>query len=153
MPIADQETTTPADRKSVSRLPWKTPLFLVLMIGSNLAGDVCLRFGLRTTGNFFTQPLRADLHAALNPWVATGMAFYLIWMLTQAALFSWADLSYVIPITAIGYALAAIAGKLFLDEPVSPARWIGIAGIVLGVVMVTRTPVRTTRRADRAKAL
>jgi drug/metabolite transporter (DMT)-like permease len=31
-------------------------------------------------------------------------------------LMSWADLSYILPITAVGYVLSAVAGKVFLDE-------------------------------------
>jgi len=41
------------------------------------------------------------------------------------ALLSWADLSYVLPVTSVGYVLAALAGRLFLSEQVSPARWAG----------------------------
>ncbi|MCU1261684.1 MAG: hypothetical protein JWO80_4569 [Bryobacterales bacterium] len=118
-------------------LRWRTPLFLFLVIGSNLSGDICLRLGLRHW---------ADAHAILTLWVATGMTFYLIWLLAQMALFSWADLSYVAPITSIGYALAAIAGWLLLGEVISRGRWFGISLIVLGIVLVSRTPARTTNR-------
>ena len=34
---------------------------------------------------------------------------------------SWADLSYILPVTAIGYVLSALAGKLFLAEHISLA--------------------------------
>lgn len=131
-------------------LRWKTPLFVVLVIGSNLAGDVCLRFGLRHAGNMLNQSPRASLHAALTPWVGIGMLFYLVWMLAQMALFSWADLSYVVPITSVGYALAAIAGWVFLSELISPSRWLGISFIVFGVILVSRTRVRTTEPVGKS---
>lgn len=127
-------------------LRWKTPLFLALVIFSNLAGDVCLRFGLRQTGNLLAQPFRAEAHVLLGPWVCLGISFYLIWMLAQMALFSWADLSYIVPIASLGYALAALAGKLLLREFISTGRWVGITLIVLGVVLVSRTAARTTRQ-------
>jgi uncharacterized membrane protein len=142
--LEDQDTPRFTSRASAGWLRWKTPLFLVLVIFSNLAGDVCLRFGLRQAGNLLTQSLRADAHAVLSPWVGVGMAFYLVWMLAQMALFSWADLSYVVPITSVGYALAAIAGRLFLGEFISAMRWFGITFIVFGVILVSRTPARTT---------
>ena len=50
-----------------------------------------------------------------------------------------ADLSYVLPVTAIGYVLVALTAKLFLHEHVSPWRWGGIALIVAGVTLVSRT--------------
>jgi len=135
-----------AQERTTASALWKTPVFLALMILSNLCGDVCLRLGLRDAGNLLTKSLRGYFHAAFNPWVGVGMAFYLIWMLTQMALFSWADLSYVVPITSVGYALAAIAGWLFLGEIISNVRWFGITIIVFGVVLVSRTPARTTER-------
>jgi uncharacterized membrane protein len=120
------------ERTTTRSVPWKTPVFLALMIFSNLFGGVCLRLGLRDAGNLLTQSARGYVHAAFNPWVCVGMAFYLIWMLTQMALFSWADLSYIVPITSVGYALAAIAGWLFLGEIISNVRWFGITFIVFG---------------------
>lgn len=121
-------------------LRWRTPLFLFLVICSNLFGDICLRLGLRHW---------TDAHAILTFWVGIGMTFYLIWLLAQMALFSWADLSYVAPITSVGYALAAIAGWLLLGEVISRGRWFGISLIILGIVLVSRTPARTTDRQAR----
>jgi drug/metabolite transporter (DMT)-like permease len=57
-------------------------------------------------------------------------------------LLSWADLSYVLPVTSIGYALSALAGRLFLHETVTPSRWAGILAIVVGVALVARTAPR-----------
>jgi uncharacterized membrane protein len=65
------------------------------------------------------------------------------------ALLSWADLSYVLPVTSAGYVLAAIAGRLFLREQISAARWTGIALIMSGVVLVGRTTHSTTGEDGR----
>lgn len=125
--------------KSTRPGQWKTHLFLFLVIFSNLFGDVCLRLGLRHAGNLLLESPRAYLGAFLNAWVGLGMSLFLVWMLAQMALLSWADLSYVVPMTSIGYALAAVAGKLFLGEVISAIRWLGVALIVLGVVLVSPT--------------
>jgi uncharacterized membrane protein len=58
------------------------------------------------------------------------------------ALLSWADLSYVMPVTAIGYVVTAFAARIFLGENVSLARWIGIVLITAGVTLVGRTDSR-----------
>jgi uncharacterized membrane protein len=48
------------------------------------------------------------------------------------------------PFSAIAYALVPFFGYLFLHEQVSTARWMGIVLIVFGVVLINRTPQRTT---------
>ncbi len=55
-------------------------------------------------------------------------------------MFTWADLSYVLPMTASAYAFTAILGKFFLGEQISAERWAGIALISFGVVLVAETP-------------
>ena len=127
-------------------LPYKTPLFLGLVIFSNLAGDVCFRFGLRHAGALFLKSPQAYLQAAMTPWVGFGIAFYLACTLAQMILLSWADLSYVLPVTSIGYALAALAGWLLLEEVIPPTRWIGLTFITFGVLLVSLTrPCNTGR--------
>jgi uncharacterized membrane protein len=49
------------------------------------------------------------------------------------------------PFSAIAYALVPLLAYIFLREQVSTARWVGIVLIVLGVVLINRTPHRTTR--------
>jgi len=57
---------------------------------------------------------------------------------------SWADYSFVMPFSAIAYALVPLLGYLFLGEHVSAARSLGIILIFLGVLLINRTPHRTT---------
>jgi uncharacterized membrane protein len=91
----------------------------------------------------FSSPLGYIL-PIFDPFVAIGVTLLLVWLLSQMALLSWADLSYVLPVTSIGYVLAALAGYLFLHERISTARWSGVALIMMGVLMVGRTAHSTT---------
>jgi uncharacterized membrane protein len=70
-------------------------------------------------------------------------------MLTRMTLLSWADLSFVLPVTAIGYALSALAGKLFLNEIVTPVRWVGIGLIVAGAALVAATTPPSEREPQQ----
>ena len=47
------------------------------------------------------------IRAMFHPQVALGMVLLILWLLTRMTLFSWADLSFVVPVTAVGYILAA----------------------------------------------
>ena len=56
-----------------------------------------------------------------HPWVALGVVLLILWLLSRMALLSWADLSYVLPVTSVGYVLVALIGKLLLNEPITAA--------------------------------
>ena len=56
-----------------------------------------------------------------RPWVALGVLLLILWLLSRMALLSWADLSYVLPVTSIGYVLVALAGKVSARTSRSPA--------------------------------
>ena len=75
-----------------------------------------------------------------------------MWLLTRMTLLSWADLSYVLPVTSIGYVLNTLIGKYFFDEKITPARWLGTALIVAGIALVGSTCPRTTPAQLQEKA-
>ncbi|MBM3775697.1 MAG: EamA family transporter [Acidobacteria bacterium] len=112
----------------------KTRVVAAVVVLSNVAGNAALARGVRGSGGPF--------EAMLNPWLLAGMGLLALWMLSRMALLSWADLSYVLPVTSIGYALTALAGRVFFQEIISPARWAGIGLIVAGVMLAGRTRPR-----------
>jgi drug/metabolite transporter (DMT)-like permease len=86
--------------------------------------------------------------ALFRPWLALGVLLLIAWMLLRMALLSWADLSYVLPVTAVEYVLVALAGRLYLHETITTRRWAGIALIVAGAALVSAaTAPQTYRRA------
>lgn len=84
------------------------------------------------------------LHAMLNPFVALGIAALILALLTRMALLSLADLSFVLPVTAIGYVFSVFLGKLFLHETITHQRWLGTLLIFAGAVLVGTTSRNTT---------
>ena len=56
---------------------------------------------------------------------------------------SWADLTYVLPATSLGYVLLALVARFVLHEHVSPLRWLGIALITGGVGFIAGGPELT----------
>jgi uncharacterized membrane protein len=127
----------------------KTVVLTLVSIFANVAGNFSLTWGMRRTGPGVLESPLGYITALFDPWVALGVCLLLLWMLSQMALLSWADLSYVLPVTSAGYVLAAIAGRLFLQERISTGRWTGIALIMSGVVLVGRTAHSTTGEAGR----
>lgn len=126
-----------------SSLQVKTRVFTLLVVLSNVLGNFSLAWGLRRVGRLLSLSPWAYIQALFDPWVAVGVALLIVWLLSHMTLLSWADLSYVVPVTSVGYVLAAVVGHLFLDEEITLARWAGILLIMIGVAMVGRTAIRT----------
>jgi drug/metabolite transporter (DMT)-like permease len=126
-----------------SRILAKTRLFTAIVVVSNVAGNSALTHGMKQLGDIGNSPL-ALIAALFHPWVALGVALLILWTLTHMALLSWADLSYVLPVTAIGYVLTALSGEFLLGETVSPSHWAGIFLITAGVTLVGMTAPATT---------
>jgi len=80
-----------------------------------------------------------------NGTVWLGIALMLLFMVCHMLVLSWADYSFVMPFSAVSYALVPLLAYLFLHEQVSASRWIGIVLIFLGVLLINRTPPRTTQ--------
>lgn len=124
------------------RLAHKTRLFVCLLVLANVGGNTLLSLGMREAGPLGGDPW-SYLHALLEPRVASGVVLLACAMFSQMALLSWADLTYVIPVTAFAYVLTALSGTLLLDEAVTAAHWIGILLITGGVALVSRTAPRS----------
>lgn len=83
-----------------------------------------------------------------NWYVVGGTVLLIVWMIAQLSMFTWADLTYVLPVTASAYILTALLSKYFLGERISIARWIGIVIISFGVVLVSETPEDTKHHKE-----
>jgi drug/metabolite transporter (DMT)-like permease len=116
-----------------ARLRLKTWSFAVVVVFSNVFGNFFLKRGMPPA---LATPL-AYITVLFHPWVALGVLLMIVWMMSRMALLSWADLSYVLPVTAVGYVLVAIVGKVLLDEQITMKRWAGIGLIVAGVALVS----------------
>ncbi|HEX4275291.1 MAG TPA: hypothetical protein VHZ74_08060 [Bryobacteraceae bacterium] len=122
-------------------------LFTILTILSNVAGNSFLTKGMQQLGGVGNSPL-ALIEALFHPLVALGVLLLIVWTLTHMALLSWADLSYVMPVTAMGYVVTAFAARLFLGENVSSMRWVGIVLVTAGVTLVGRTAGATNSLSE-----
>ena len=118
------------------RLRWKTRAFAGIVILSNAFGNLSLTWGMRHGAEELTASPLSFIRAIFSPWVSLGICLLIAWLISRMLLLSWADLSYVLPVTAFGYVLNALLGRLFLSENVTPARWAGTLLIMAGVVLV-----------------
>ena len=101
---------------------------------------------MKEVGSLSLHHIPHILLAISNPWVALGIAFLISFFACYANALSWADLTYVLPATSLGYVILAVIAKYGLHEHISTARWLGIALISMGVGLVAAGPELTHRQ-------
>jgi uncharacterized membrane protein len=126
----------------------KTFIVLFIAICAQTLGDVCLTRGMKSIGEVNTlnpvELFNIGLQVFTNPMIWLGILLLGIFFGLYLAALSWADLSFVLPITAFGYTLNAFMSWRLLGEHVSTARWVGTIIICVGVAVVSRTEQLTT---------
>lgn len=106
-------------------------------------GDSLLSRGMKQVGSISLEHVAHVILAILNPSVALGILFLLTFFACYMTALSWADLTYVLPATSLGYVLLALIAKFQLHEQITTARWLGILLITTGVGFVASGPELT----------
>jgi drug/metabolite transporter (DMT)-like permease len=132
---------------SDQRIRTKTTIFACIVILSNALGNFALAAGMRGRR---TESVVDYLAAIFSPWVALGIVLLILWLLSRMTLLSWADLSYVLPVTSLGYVANALVGRFLLNEQITGARWTGTLLIVAGTILVSRGSPATHIEKRRA---
>jgi drug/metabolite transporter (DMT)-like permease len=130
------------------KLHLRTFLLLPVMVILGPLGNVLLSRGMKGVGPDTKLSLRSlwpiflQIFTSGYIWVgiATLLTFYLVYML----MLTWADYSYIQPVSALSYVVVGLLGNFWLGEAVVPLRWLGIGIICGGVVIIATTPHRTT---------
>ena len=110
-------------------------------------GDSLLSRGMKQVGGISLNHLSDVILAVLHPSVALGILLLLGFFASYMTALSWADLTYVLPATSLGYVLLTLIAKFYLHESVTTARWIGVLLISAGVGFVTQGPALTSQPA------
>ena len=122
----------------------KTFSVLLLFIALKQVGNLALAWGMKhLPENASANPL-FYIRAMTNPYVLGGVIALIVALLVRMVLLSLSDLSFVLPVTAVGYVIAAFLGKTVLHEEVSTMRWLGTVLIFIGAVLTGSTVGTTT---------
>lgn len=126
----------------------KTHVMVVLMVLFSSVGDILLSKGMKQIGSVDPSSpaslATAFVQTVTNGTIWLGIASFLLFFLSYLLVLSWADYSYVMPASAIGYVIVPLLAYAILRESVTSTRWMGVALICAGVWLVGRTPPRTT---------
>ena len=146
-------TTAPIqEQRRIPTFTSKTHLLTAAVVLTNVVGNICLSHGMQQVGRIVSASPADYVRALLNPWVLAGSCTLALWMLSDLALLSRADLTFVLPVTASAYVFIAIAGHVFLGDRISWERWLGIVVITVAVILAEETPSLTSKAEYRERA-
>ena len=130
-----------------TRATLKNAIFVAIIVLANTVGNLLLAMGMDRMPDFWASPFPVYVGSFLsNLYILAGTVMLIISMVSQLSMYTWADLSYVLPVTASAYLVTALLSRFFLHEHVSLARWAGVVLISLGVMEVSATPAETKHR-------
>jgi len=139
-----EASTATRTRKQRSKIA--TYVCLVWFLGFRAFGNLALAWGTKHFSEALTINPLTYMRAMLNPFVAAGILLLVGGMLSRMALLSLADLSFVLPMTSVGYVISSVFGRVFLHETVTPERWLGVGLIFFAALLVGSTSQNTTQR-------
>lgn len=119
----------------------KVLMAMTVAAAAAAVGQIFVRQGMQQVGSFDAYaPLAIVAYfgrALMNPYVIAGTALNAVFYFLFLASLSWADVTVVLPMTALEFGIAAALAVIILDEAVPNLRWAGIGLVVLGVVLIT----------------
>ncbi len=129
------------------RLRFKTLVMVLLMVVCANTGDLMLARGMKQIGTVVISVpgLQHALWMTIqNASIWIGILFLIGFTLCYMTAVSWADYSFVMPAGAFGYAVQTGLAIVVFHETVSVQRWMGVALICAGVLLVGQTKPNTT---------
>lgn len=133
-----------------------TKLITLLLVGLlfEAVGVVCLNKGLKQVGEVrkisASEVLRVIKAGVTNHNILLGVFFEAIFFGTLLVLMSKGTVSFIWPLTSLGFVLTTIAAKFILHEEVSWLRWCGVLLIMLGAGVITYTEKAVEAKAPAA---
>jgi len=112
--------------------------FLVMLAGT--AGELCMARAMRSLGEVKDfRPLallRVAFQALRLSWTWIGLGLMTLAFFSLLGVLAIENVSFVVPVTALSYAVGTLGGRLFLHERVTLTRWAGVLLVCIGVTLV-----------------
>lgn len=128
---------------SLKKPVWYVFFLLAIGLGSEAWGFVLIKKGLFETA--VQTPFLSTSHfigvffqIVETPLVLLGTALEALHFGILMELLSFGDVSFMIPLTSIGYVVTPLTALFLLHETVPPERWAGIVLICCGVAVILK---------------
>ena len=118
----------------------KVLMILLIGLAFESAGVLLLKKGMVQIGE--PKHLRLDevtrvVTASLtNSQVLLGVFFEALFFACLLVLMARSDISFLWPLTGLSFVFATLAAMLFLHEHITSIRWLGVALVVAGAILI-----------------
>src|SRR5271168_949599 len=93
---------------SNSTMTFRRYLILAMVALTASVGDAFLAVGAKQLDTISLAHPTALLVAVLNPWIICGIVLLIGFFASYLTALSWADLTYVLPASSLGYIVTAL---------------------------------------------
>ncbi len=114
-------------------------IFIIVTVLLNAASQVLLKVGISRVGKASFDAaniIKLIFGAFTNGYILLGLLTMTISMVTHIMSLSRFDVSFVFPFISFAYIIVAVWGVVFLGEQFNMTRYIGIAVILAGTVIL-----------------
>lgn len=114
-------------------------IFVIITVFLNAASQLLLKVGISRVGkvSFDTANIiKLVLGALTNGYIMLGLITMTVSMVTHILSLSRFDVSFVFPFISFAYIIVAVWGVVFLGEQFNMTRYIGIAVILAGTIIL-----------------
>lgn len=139
----DYEPPLPAGEKRRKPL---LVFFILLSVFLAATAQLTLKYGVdRVTkhghsGIVLSEPVTSVVRVAKEPFIWGGLALFGISAAVWIVVLSRTKLSFAYPFAALTYVIILLFDRLLLKVHQPALRWAGVAFIVSGIVLISRTP-------------
>jgi drug/metabolite transporter (DMT)-like permease len=114
---------------------------IAVVVVCSVLGELMITHGMKKSGeihDFRPRPFLGALGRAFRGgWLPGGVAASAVSFFAFMAVLSTADVSFVVPATAVTYVLNTLGARVLLREHVNATRWAGAALVTAGVALVS----------------
>lgn len=125
-------------------------LVILLSVGLAATAQLTLKYGVdrvtkhgpqgQVSGIVLSEPVASALRVAREPYIWLGLILFGISAAVWIVVLSRTQLSFAYPFAALTYVIILVFDSIILKVPQPALRWAGVALIVSGIVLISRTP-------------
>ncbi len=112
-----------------------TWFLIAVIVCCTVASDVLQSFEMKRSGS--AGDVSRSLRALTRPLFMLSIALLAIAFFAFLRVLRLAPISFIAPVTAITYVLDGVSAKYLLKEHVNNKRWLGIAFVFAGVILIS----------------